>query len=74
MRPLSIAFTLSLAAAALLPRAAQASPLIELAGPVGGNAGVQGVVSGPGAASTYFNPALLADADDGVLLGFSLVS
>ena len=74
MRSLSIALTLAIAAASLLPRAAQASPLIELAGPVGGNAGVQGVVSGPGAASTYFNPALLTDADDGVLLGFSLVS
>jgi len=53
---------------------AHASPLIEAAGPVGGNAGAQGVVSGPGAASTYFNPALLIDAGDELLLGFVLIS
>lgn len=73
MRRLPIALPLAFAAL-LVADAAGASPLIEIAGPIGGNAGEQGVISGPGAASTYFNPALLTDADDGVLLGFSVVS
>jgi hypothetical protein len=67
-----------LAASALLvlgvPSVAHASPLIETMGAVGDNAGFQGVVSGPGAASTYFNPALLTDADDELTLGFALIS
>ena len=54
--------------------AAGASPLIETMGSVGGNAGAQGVVSGPGSASTYFNPALLVDADDELLVGVALAS
>lgn len=53
---------------------AEASPLLDLAGSQGGNAGMQGVVSGPGAASTYFNPALLTAADEGFLVGFGFVS
>lgn len=53
---------------------AGASPLFETAGPVGGNAGAQGVVSGPGAASTYANPALLVEAEDGFLVSYGLVS
>jgi long-chain fatty acid transport protein len=57
-----------------IPSLAAASPLIEAVGAVGGNAGAQGVVSGPGSASTYFNPAMLMDADDELLLGFALVS
>jgi hypothetical protein len=62
------------AVAGLAPAPAQASPLIETMGAVGDNAGAQAIVSGPGAASTYFNPALLVDADDEVLLGFALIS
>jgi len=57
-----------------IPRAAHASPLIELTGSIGGNGGMQGVVSGPGAASTYFNPALLIDADEEILFAYELVS
>ncbi|HSO39204.1 MAG TPA: hypothetical protein VLT33_42050 [Labilithrix sp.] len=53
---------------------ASASPLLDTTGPVGGNAGVQGVVSGPGAASTYFNPAELSAAEDGFLASFGFVS
>ncbi len=53
---------------------ALASPLFETAGPIGNNAGEQGVVSGPGAASTYFNPALLIDADSELLLAYVLLS
>ncbi len=52
----------------------RASPLLDTTGPVGGNAGVQGVVSGPGAASTYFNPAQLIAAEDGFLASFGFVS
>ncbi len=56
------------------PSTALASPLLEQAGPIGDNAGFQGVVSGPGAASTYFNPALLADAEDELLLAYAVIS
>jgi hypothetical protein len=65
---------LALLAAALAPRVAHASPLIETAGSVGSNAGAQGVVSGPGSASTYFNPALLIDADSELLLAYVYIS
>ena len=53
---------------------ARASPLVDLVGPIGGNAGAQGVVSGPGPASAYFNPALLVDADESALFAFAVVS
>ena len=56
------------------PRAAHASPLIELVGSVGDAAGLQGVVSGPGSASVYFNPALLNDASEDILFAYALVS
>jgi len=51
-----------------------ASPLIELQGSLADNAGMQGVVTGPGSASTYWNPALLVDADESILFAYSLVS
>ncbi len=57
-----------------LPSTVHASPLLQQAGPIGDNAGFQGVVSGPGAASTYFNPALLTDAEDELILGFAVIS
>lgn len=41
---------------------------------MGENAGAQGVVSGPGPASTYFNPALLSDAEESALVAFAVVS
>lgn len=53
---------------------AEASPLFDTLGPVGGNAGLQGVVSGPSAASTYFNPALLTESSEDLLLGFAVLS
>jgi hypothetical protein len=68
-RPLSLALAIGLTAPAAL-----ASPLLDTAGPVGGNGGLQPIASGPSAASTYFNPALLADAEDEVFLGFVLIS
>ncbi len=55
-------------------RLASASPVLETSGPVGDNAGAQGTVSGPGAASTYFNPAMLSVAEDELLLGFSVLA
>jgi hypothetical protein len=55
-------------------RPARASPLLDTAGPIGGNAGVQGSTSGPGPASTYFNPALLTEAEDQVLLAYVILS
>jgi hypothetical protein len=70
----STVFGLALLASLSSARTAHASPLIELTGSVGDNGGMQGVVSGPGAASTYFNPALLNDADDGILFAYELVS
>jgi hypothetical protein len=69
-----LASALALVAVVAAPRVAVASPLIETVGSVGGNAGEQGVVAGPGAASTYFNPALLIDADSELLLAYVLVS
>jgi long-chain fatty acid transport protein len=71
--PLAVGLSLGLLAS-VPPRTASASPLIETMGSVGGNAGAQGVVAGPGAASTYFNPALLVDAPDDVEIGFGLIS
>lgn len=65
---------LAFAAAASASGRASASPLFDTAGPVGGNAGVQGVVSGPGAASTYFNPAELTAAEDGFVASYGFVS
>jgi long-chain fatty acid transport protein len=58
----------------LVATRAAASPLIDLVGSIGDNAGGQGSVSGPGAASTYFNPAMLMDAEENVLLSFALLT
>jgi long-chain fatty acid transport protein len=69
----SLPLTAPMALVLLLSTSAHASPLIEAMGPVGGTGGAQGVVTGPSAASTYFNPALLAYADDELLLGFAMI-
>ncbi len=55
-------------------RSAGASPLFELAGGVGGQGGFNGRVVPGGAASTYYNPALLVDVPAGVQLGFFVMS
>src|SRR5690606_7416893 len=65
---------LSAAAVFFAVARASASPVLDTVGSVGGNAGAQGVVSGPGAASTYFNPALLVAAEEGLLVSYGLVS
>jgi hypothetical protein len=56
------------------PSVAHASPTIDLVGSLGSCGGMQGVVSGPGSASTYFNPSLLISAEESVLFGYELVS
>lgn len=65
---------LSVAAALFTATSARASPVLDTVGAVGGNAGTQGVVSGPSAASTYFNPALLVAAEEGLLVSYGFVS
>jgi len=35
---------------------------------------MQPIASGPSGGSTYFNPALLTDADDELLVGFAVIS
>lgn len=59
---------------AAFPCMAHASPLVESTGAVGESAGAQGVVSGPGPASTHFNPALLTEAEESALVAFAVVS
>jgi long-chain fatty acid transport protein len=62
------------AALLLLAKGASASPVVELIGPVGGDGGFNPVILGASAGSTYFNPALLTQSDEGLLLGFSVYS
>lgn len=64
-------FALPFAATVLFASSAQASPLIDL---VGGEGGAQGVITGASPSSTYFNPAMLIAADDGIVMSFMMVS
>lgn len=66
--------TAALAACALAPRTAAASEPLDLMGAVGGNGGAQAEVSGPSAASTYFNPAFLTESKDDLTVGYVLFS
>jgi len=52
-----------------IARSAFASPLFELSGGVAGDGGLTARASGATAASTYFNPAFLPDAESGLVLG-----
>ncbi|MBK6697726.1 MAG: hypothetical protein IPG50_36910 [Myxococcales bacterium] len=54
--------------------ATQASPLLETVGAQGGSGGLAAAVTGPSSASAYFNPALLTEASDEVVLGLTAVS
>jgi hypothetical protein len=58
---------------ASLPQA-EASPLIDAMGPANGEGGASAVVSGASVASTYFNPALLLDAEEELLVGYAAIS
>ncbi len=53
---------------------ARATPVLELLGAPGGTGGLQAGSSGPSAASAYFNPAMLSDASEDMLIGFGLLS
>ena len=54
--------------------ATQASPLLETVGAQGGSGGLAAAVTGPSSASAYFNPALLTEASDEVVLGLTAVA
>lgn len=58
----------------LLTSHASASPPFELMGGVGGTGGLQARTVPGGAASAYFNPALLVDTPAGLTFGFVVVS
>jgi hypothetical protein len=58
----------------LVPRAANTSPLFELAGGTTGTGSFNARVTGAGAPSTYFNPALLAFAPQSFELGVLVLS
>jgi hypothetical protein len=53
---------------------ASASPLIDLAGGMSGQGGLQGGTVESGAAAAYFNPALLVDAPPGITFGVLVMS
>jgi long-chain fatty acid transport protein len=57
------------AAGVLTGATASASPVFELAGGVGGEGGLNGRTVPGGASSTYYNPALLTEAESGLTLG-----
>ncbi len=62
------------AALAFTARSSSASPLFELAGGQGGQGGFNSRSTQAGAASTYFNPAMLVEADPGITLGLVVLS
>jgi len=53
---------------------AHASPLLELTGGFGGMGGLQARHTGPSAASSYFNPALLTGVRPGLTVGFLVLN
>jgi hypothetical protein len=55
-------------------RHSQASPLFELTGGLGGQGGFNARATEGGAASTYFNPAMLVFADPGITVGFVVMT
>lgn len=57
-----------------VPRSAEASPVFELLGASTGTGGYNARVTGAGSASAYFNPALLARAENRVELGMVVLS
>jgi long-chain fatty acid transport protein len=60
--------------AASVPLRAGASPLIELLGANLGDGGFNGRATGASAASAYFNPALLPQAEQGLELGWFVLN
>ena len=75
MRVVSRSLGFSIASAlALAAGGAHASPVLETVGAQGGGGGLAAAVTGPSAASTYFNPALLDGAEDQLTVGVAAVS
>lgn len=64
----------ALVAALAVSRAAVATPLFETVGATGSHGGFSGVVSSPSVASAYFNPALLVDAPNELIVGMTVVT
>src|SRR5687768_7805556 len=58
----------------LISSGAAASPLFELMGAGVGTGGLNARAAGPSAASTYFNPALLPRAKQGLDLGWYMLN
>jgi long-chain fatty acid transport protein len=70
----SCVFVVLLLCSALLPAGAFASPLFELVGSGFGSGGLNPRATGPSAAASYFNPALLPQAKQGLELGWFFVN
>lgn len=71
----SLAFAFaSTVVAAFTARPASASPTFDLAGAQTGTGGLSAQTTGASAASTYFDPALLTDAEEGVVAGVTTLS
>lgn len=68
------ALLLLVALGGLRPAPVRASPLLELVGDSMGQGGLSPRGSSHGAAASYFNPALLTTARDGLSLGFFVLS
>lgn len=66
--------TVAVIAAASSPVPASASPLIELSGGTLGTGGFNARAGGASAASSYFNPALLPQAEQGLELGVFMLN
>src|SRR4051812_3002 len=73
-RPWKSRACIAVGIACSFPCIAHASPLFELGGAVNGNGGLSARAIESGAASTYFNPALLTDAEQGVDVGIYVLS
>src|SRR5678816_513555 len=58
----------------LVASSARATPLLEVLGPSSSTGGFNPVASDPSSASSYFNPAMLEDAEDRLDVGFALLS
>jgi long-chain fatty acid transport protein len=65
---------LSLVAIATTAERATATPLIETVGATGSHGGFAGVVSSPSVSSAYFNPAMLVDAPDELVVGTTVLT
>jgi hypothetical protein len=70
----TLAFCASIGAALTRTDPAHASPLFELVGSSVGSGGLNARTVGPSSASTYFNPAMLPHAREGIELGWFVLN